>query len=230
MIKVDIWSDFVCPFCYIGKRQLDLAAEKLGLKDELQVNYHSFELHPESPTKRGTLFIDALLNRYPDEAYIRTNVMAPMAAAAEAEGLVMKFDNLEVQNTLDAHRLAKYAKFYSKEEEFFAKGYEYIFKDNKFLADPEVLVELATEVGLDGDQARAVIEDKEKFKVLVEEDIAKARNMGIDGVPFFVFNDKFTLGGAVGVDKFVQALEKANEDGGLVDLSADANLCGPDGC
>lgn len=230
MIKIDIFSDFVCPFCYIGKVQLDKTIDELGLRDEVQINYLAFELRPDAPTEPGTSYIEGVMKKFPSEEYVNENVLGPMMAEAQAVGLDMRFDELDQQNTFDAHRLAKYAKFYGKDSAFFEKGYETIFKDNGFMADADTLVKIATEIGLDADQARAIVEDKEKFAEIVREDEAKAQRMGVNGVPFFIFNDKYSLSGSQGVEAYKNTLIKVNEEGDLIDLSADSKICGPDGC
>lgn len=229
MIKIDIWSDFVCPYCYIGKKQLDAAIKELGITD-VRFEYHAFELHPDAPKRPGYSYMEDLLNKFPSEEYLRQLMLNPMEAEAKRLGFEMKFDNIEHQNTMDAHRLAKYAKFYNKDVEFFDACYKKVFGDNGFIADADTLIEVGKDLGLDEAQVRDVVNDEEKFKNLVLEDEARAEEMGIESVPFYIFNDKYAVSGAQGESSFKEILKKVNDEGGLIDLTNNANTCGPEGC
>ena len=231
MIKIDIWSDFVCPFCYIGKKQLDEVIEELGIKDQVKFNYMAYELHPDAPKKRGYSYMEDIYNQYPSKEIADNMVIGPMVKEAERLGFTMKFDDLDHQNTMDAHRIAKYAKFYNKDEAFAEACFEEVFGKNGFIAEAETLVRIATSVGLDEGQVREIINDEEKFRDIVLEDETNAEEIGIESVPFYIFNDKFGAKGAQGVISFKEILNKVREDAGLIDLSEDnSNTCGPEGC
>ena len=230
MIKIDIWSDFVCPFCYIGKKQLDEAIKELGLENQVKINYMAYELHPDSPKKRGYSYMQDILNKYPSEEYVRENMLKPMIREAQRLGFEMKFDDLDYQNTFDAHRIAKYAKFYNKEVDFFDACYKEVFGENGFISDDETLVRLAKEVGLDETQVKDIIDDEDKFKDLVLEDEARAEDLNMNGVPFYIFNDKYAVNGAQGVTTFKEILETIRGEAGFIDLSSATNTCGPEGC
>lgn len=230
MIRVDLWSDFVCPFCYIGKSELDSAVAELGLENEVEVIYHAFELNPHAPTEPGNSYVESAMAKFPSEEFMRTQMLEPMLARADNLGLTMRFDDLDNQSTLDAHRLAKFAQFYKKDVEFFDTAYELIFVDNAFLADSEVLLKLAADIGLDEAMAKNVIADKNMFLDVVREDEERAMAMGVGGVPFFLINEKYGLSGAQPKEVFKEALLKAKGEDGMVDLSDGVNICGPDGC
>lgn len=230
MIKIDIWSDFVCPFCYIGKKQLDEAIKELGLENQVKINYMAYELHPDAPKKRGYSYMQDILNKYPSEEYVRENMLKPMIREAQRLGFEMKFDDLDYQNTFDAHRIAKYAKFYNKEVDFFDTCYKEVFGENGFISDDETLIRLAKEVGLDETQVKDIIDDEDKFKDLVLEDEARAEDLNINGVPFYIFNDKYAVNGAQGVTAFKEILDKIRGEAGFIDLSSATNTCGPEGC
>lgn len=209
-MKVEIWSDIMCPFCYIGKRHYEEAAKQFADANNLEIEWKSFQLDPSipNPYKEGKDMYQYLAERkglsYEQSKQMHSNV-TQMAANA---GLKYDFDKAVVANSWDAHRVIKLAK--SKglgdaiEERFF-KAY---FTEGKDMADKATLIQLGKEVGLDEKRVKEVLESDE-FSNDVRADIQRAQTIGVSGVPFFVFNDKYAVSGAQPSGVFLETLQKS---------------------
>lgn len=236
MLQIDIWSDYVCPFCYIGKRELENAIIETGLKDQVKVAFRAFELNPDSPTEPIIGMLEDLSERKGQPLANIKQMVQNIVDRAKRIGLDYHFDNLMAQNTRSAHRLAKYAKEVGKAADYNERIFHAVFTESKFLPDANQLIELATDIGLDRDKVSEIIEDREAYSQDVEQDIELARQLQISGVPFFVINNKYALSGAQTKADFVNALEEiAREEGitlkpKLKKLGAETNSCGIDGC
>lgn len=210
-MKIEIWSDFVCPFCYIGKRKLEQALEKFSERDQVVIEYKSYQLDPDAPYDPKLNFYETFskLKGIPiDQAKMMNEQIAKQAAQI---GLTYHFDTMKYPNTLDAHRVAKYAEAQGKGEEITERFFYAHFTESKLLSDAETLIELAVEVGLKEEEVKEVVETK-KYTKKVQEDIDIARQLGVQGVPFFVFNEKYAVSGAQPTETFLNALQKVWEE------------------
>lgn len=233
-LKIDIWTDFVCQFCYIGKRELELAIEKTGMKDLVDIDYHSYQLTPDAPTESGTLFYDFAVGHM-GLAHDQIQEMASATIERAASlGLVYRFDDMMHQNTLKAHRISKYAKEVGLGKEYQERMFYAVFTENIFIADTDNLVKLAAEVGLNEDKVREIADNENAYYDEVREDIYNASQIGVRGVPFYVFNNQYAVSGAQPGELFVELLEKLklelNLKTSLVMVGDTDEACGPDGC
>ncbi|MED4956645.1 DsbA family oxidoreductase [Paenibacillus sp. FSL R5-0527] len=210
-MKIEVWSDFSCPFCYIGKRRLEKALEAFEHREEIQVVYRSFELDPEAPKDAELSIHELLAVKYglslPQAKESNQNV----AAQAKAEGLDYHFDTAIPTNTFDAHRLSHYAGEKGKAKEMTERLYRAYFTDSLHIGDRDTLVRLAEEAGLDGREAGEVL-DQNRYADQVLEDEREARQLGIRGVPFVVLRGKYAVSGAQPLEIFQGALLRAWED------------------
>jgi predicted DsbA family dithiol-disulfide isomerase len=208
IMKVEIWSDVVCPFCYIGKRKFESALAQFNQRDQVEVIWKSFQLDPNAKYKEGvTLYKSLAESKGWTEDYTK-QVTEQVIGMARAEGLEFDFDHMIPANTFDAHRLIHLAAAHQLQDqakEILLKAY---FTDGKNLEDHQTLLRLGTKIGLSADDINDLLKS-EKYTNDVEADIADARRMGANGVPFFVFDGKFAVSGAQPVEVFLKALEKA---------------------
>ena len=207
-MKIDIWSDIRCPFCYIGKRKFERALERFPHRDKLEVTWRSFQLDPELQTTPGLHVYDYLakikgINR--DQAVqMHTHVKR---AAAEA-GIQFNFDNAVVANSFKAHRLVQMAKTRGAGEDAKERLFKAHFTEGKNIDDDQTLMEIGMEMGFSDDEVASMLKS-DKYSAEVREDESAARSIGIRGVPFFIFNDSVAVSGAQSPALFLQALEKA---------------------
>lgn len=207
-MKVDIWSDVRCPFCYIGKRKFEMALEKFAHKDEVEVEWHSFELDPNMVTKPGVNAIDYLaqIKGQPREWAAEMNQRVTDTAAEV--GLTFNMESGVVANSFNAHRLIQLAKSNGLGNEIEEKLFVDYFTAGKNIDDHLVLIEAGVSVGLD----RLAIEmmlNGDSFTDEVRMDQKVAQQIGIQGVPFFVFNQQLAVSGAQPPETFLGAMEQA---------------------
>lgn len=236
-MKIEVWSDFVCPFCYIGKRRLEQALSLFPSKDQVKVEFKSFELDPNSPKNIEKSIHEVLASKYGMSVEEAKRANEGLGKQAASVGLTFKFDSMKPTNTFDAHRLAKFAKVHGKEAEVTEKLLYAYFTESKLLSDPETLAEIAKTAGLDRQQALDVLADKTAYANDVRVDQAIAQQYGISGVPYFVINQKYAISGAQPTETFVNALQKIWEEQSsspvLQDLSAEGSedaSCTDDSC
>lgn len=227
-IYVDIWSDIVCPFCYIGKRNFEDALEQSGLKDSVKVVWHSFELAPDAETKPEASIYEELAKRKGWSNEQSEQIHKQMEERAKESGLDYDFDKTIPANSFNAHRLLHLAKKKGVQNEVKELLFKAYFTDGKNIDDTEFLLSTGINAGLKEEDIRSALESAEIEKE-IEEDILNARELGIQGVPFFVLDQKYAVSGAQPVEAFVQALEKVKEERKPEDLNAGGEFCGPDG-
>lgn len=204
-LVVDVWSDVMCPFCYMGDTLLGQALEKFPHKNHVQMRYHSFLLIPGLPDT--PVDIDELMTGQRGTPGGRTNATyAKYAERFREVGLEYRYETAQTVQTRTAHELSHFAASHGKQHELMQRLFKAFFVDGLNVADHQVLAELATEVGLDRDSALAALASGELADT-VEADLQQARDMGISGVPFFVFAGKYTVSGAQPVEAFGQALQ-----------------------
>lgn len=207
-MNIEIWSDVMCPFCYIGKRRLENAIAQLQVADKLTIEWKSFQLDPTAPKSSDLDTYDYLAKRYGRDRAWSIETHNQVAASAKQEGLDYRFDRAVVANSFDAHKVAHYAKEQGKGDAFEELLFRSYFTDGLNIADEEVLVRLATEIGLDEAGVRSAIHSA-AYGQKVQTDIAEAQQLGVRGVPFFVFDRKYAVSGAQPVEAFVQTIEQA---------------------
>ncbi|MFC1222627.1 DsbA family protein [Pedobacter sp. BG31] len=207
-MKVEIWSDVMCPFCYIGKRHFEQAIEKLPFKNEIEVDWKSFQLNPEYHNANNETVYDYLSRSKGmpvDQAKQMTKQVADMAANA---GLSIDFDTNIPANTFNAHRLIHLAAKHGLQDLAEEKLFEAHFLNSKNIGETDVLVDLAVEIGLNKDEAVAVL-NSDEFAEAVRYDIYESQNLGIRGVPYFVMDRKYGVSGAQPVQAFTDALTQS---------------------
>jgi len=216
-LTVEIWSDVVCPWCYIGKRRFEAALAAFEHADEVTVMWRSFELDQEAPKVAEGTATERLAAKYGMTLERAQQLHAEMTERAAEEGLDFRFDLARGGNTFDAHRLIHLAATYGHQaaaEERLMRGY---FTEGEAISDPETLIRLVAEVGVEVEEARDVLAG-DRFASDVREDELLASQLGIQGVPFFVLDRRYGVSGAQPPDVLVQALERAW--GEAVSLSA----------
>jgi predicted DsbA family dithiol-disulfide isomerase len=216
-LTVEIWSDVVCPWCYIGKRRFETALEAFEHADEVTVMWRSFELDQEAPRVSEGTATERLAAKYGMSLERAQQLHAEMTERAAAEGLDFRFDLARGGNTFDAHRLIHLAATYGHQAAAKERLMQAYFTDGEAIADPETLIRVVSEVGVDPAEARDVLQT-DRFAEDVREDELLASQLGIQGVPFFVLDRRYGVSGAQPPEVLVQALERAW--GEAVSLSA----------
>ncbi|MBU2664565.1 DsbA family oxidoreductase [Actinoplanes bogorensis] len=210
-IVIDVWSDVVCPFCYLGNAVLKEAVEQFPHGSSVQVRYHSFQLNPAFPVGESVLADEYLAKNYGmPQAQVEAS-HAQLAARGAQAGLDYQFEKSMMINTLDAHRMIHLAKAHDQELPMVDRLFRAEFTDGLNLADHGVLADLAAELGLDRAEALEALSAK-AYEKDIQADIAQARQLGISGVPFFVFDNKRAVSGAQPVEMFRKALDVTWQD------------------
>jgi predicted DsbA family dithiol-disulfide isomerase len=204
-MRVEIWADVVCPWCYLGKRRFERALEAFEHRDQVEVVYRAFQLDPEAETQDRQEMLVSKFGVTPERA---AELNQEMTERAAADGLEYNLSDTVVGNTLDAHRLVHLAAESGVQETFVEALYKAHFTDRRSLFDHDSLVEIATAAGLDGDAARKVLESGEYGEAVAAEHSA-ARDLGATGVPFFVFDRRYGVAGAQATETFSEVLAKA---------------------
>lgn len=237
-MKIEIWSDVVCPWCYVGKRRLETAMAGFEHAEHVEIVYRSFELDPSAPQHGHELSTGVIARKYGrSEAEMRQMQQQLIDLAAE-EGLAFRLFDTVHTNTVDAHRLLHLAlesggpALQRELKEALLSAY---FEQARNIGDHDVLTEVAVATGLDAGRVAEVLASDE-YADAVAADVAQARAYGATGVPFFVVDQKYGVSGAQPAETFSQVLEQAWAEAHPVlqtvggDTGADAGACGPDGC
>ncbi|MFF2887407.1 DsbA family oxidoreductase [Paenibacillus sp. NPDC057967] len=209
-MKVEIWSDFVCPFCYIGKKKFEEALAQFAHKEQVVTEFRSFELDPNADSSARMNTYEMLSKKYGmtmEQAKASSDNLVQQAAAV---GLEFRFDGALALNTFDAHRLAQYGESEGCGAQTAERLFRAYFTDNEDISDKTRLVELAVEAGLDEAGAREVLES-EQFADVVRGQEEEGSRLGIRGVPFFVVDRKYAVSGAQSPAVFLDTLNKAWE-------------------
>jgi predicted DsbA family dithiol-disulfide isomerase len=212
-IKVDIWSDVACPWCYISKRKIESAIREFSSQDStapVEVEYHSYLLNPDMPVDYEGGQTDYLAQH---KGMPRDQVIAMterLVAIAKDVGLDYDMEHMHMTNTVLAHQLLQYAKTQGKQVEMKERIMSAHFVEALHVGRAEVLADLASDVGLDRAEVLCVLESAE-FLPAFEADLAQAQAYGISGVPFFVIDGKYGVSGAQNPDVFVKAFNQILE-------------------
>ena len=232
-MRIEIWSDVVCPWCYIGKRRLETALARFEHADDVEVVYRSFQLDPSAPLVPTETVAESLGRKYGGGAAAGQQMVDKMEAVAAEEGLLFRLGEAQHVGTVDAHRLLHLAleqgpsvQVALKEELLAA-----YFVRAENVADHDVLRAAAATAGLDAARVDAVLASREHADA-VEADIRQAAAYGATGVPFFVVDGRYGISGAQPPETFAQVLTQAWDDGHprLQTVGSADEACGPDGC
>ncbi|MPY68428.1 DsbA family oxidoreductase [Deinococcus sp. SDU3-2] len=206
-LRVDIWSDIACPWCYVGKRRFEAALAAFPQREQVEVVWHSFELDPSAPVRPGQSMRDILASKYGGGETRAQGMLDTMTRTAADEGLDYHFGEVQPTNTFQAHQVIHLAAEKGLQDPMKERLLRAFFTEGEFLGDPEVLVRLAVEVGLDAGEVRAALASGD-YASAVRQDEAQARAVGINGVPFFVLGGKYGVSGAQSPDVLRSALEQ----------------------
>ncbi|PWN71627.1 disulfide bond formation protein DsbA [Chryseobacterium phosphatilyticum] len=231
-MKIEIWSDVMCPFCYIGKNNFEQALEKLPFKDQVEVEWKSFQLDPTLEVNKTQDTIQYFREKKGVAEAQATQMLSQVTQMGKGAGIDFNFEKTLITNTFNAHKLLHLAKKHNKSNEMEEALFIAHFIDGKNVGDVDVLVSLAEKLGIDKDEAtKAVTSDELDYEV--NQDILEARNNGVSGVPFFVLNGKYAVSGAQPVDVFEDALQQTYKEtvSPFKDLSGSSGAsCDADGC
>ncbi|MFI1956363.1 DsbA family oxidoreductase [Streptomyces althioticus] len=233
-MRVEIWSDIACPWCYVGKARFEKALASFPHRDGVEVVHRSFELDPGRARTDVEPVLTMLTKKYGMSQAQAEAGEDNLGAQAAADGLPYRTRGRDHGGTFDMHRLLRFAREHGRRERLLDLLYRANFAEERSLfGDDERLVELAGAAGLDPEAARAVLADPEAYAAEVRADEQDAARLGARGVPFFVLDRKYGVSGAQPVDVFTRALTQAWDERSpltLVDGDTDAEACGPDGC
>jgi predicted DsbA family dithiol-disulfide isomerase len=207
-LNVEIWSDVVCPWCYIGKRRFESALARFEHRDQIEVTWRSFELNPHASSQEEGGLAERLARKYGMSLEKANAANERVTAAATGEGLDFRLDVARPGNTFDAHRLIHLAKEKGVQDQAKERFMAAYFSEGRPIGDLETLVELVAEVGLDPIEARRAL-DGEAFGAEVRADEREAAELGISGVPFFVLDRRYGVSGAQPPELMLQALQQA---------------------
>ena len=234
-MKVEVWSDIMCPFCYIGKRNYETALKQFDGKNNVEIEWHSFQLDPTIPknTGRKENVYQYLAEKkgisYEQSAKLHESLIQTAKKAA----LEYNFDKAIVANSFDAHRLIQLAKTKGLGDEAEERLFHAYFTEGRDFGDHETLIDIGVGLGLPAEEIKEALTSDE-FAAKVEEDIQEADELGVRGVPFFVFDRKYAVSGAQPPEYFLEALKQSFEEwrksNPATNIRADENaLCTPDG-
>jgi len=207
-MKIEIWSDVVCPFCYIGKKKLEKALAKFPQKEAIEIEWKSFQLNPDLKTNPSISTLEYLAESKGWSLEQAREISSQVVGMAESEGLTFNFENAVVANTKNAHRMIHLAKAAGKGgvmKERLLKAY---FTEGLNIDDSKTLISLGKEIGLEEGSIKKLLESNQ-YEDAVDQDIYESRLVGVKGVPFFVLDRKFGISGAQPDEVFTQTLEKA---------------------
>lgn len=210
-VRVDIWSDVVCPWCYLGKRRFERALAEFDRRDEVEVVYRSFELDPRMPRGEAQAKVPLLAAKFgKGEAEVRA-MEARLEHLAAEDGLEYHLEGSLIGNTFDAHRVLHLAKERGVQAEVMERFFRAYFTEQRSLFDVDSLANVAVDAGLDREEVLRVLRD-DAYADAVRADVEQARALGANGVPFFVLDERYGVSGAQSTETFTAALTKAFED------------------
>jgi predicted DsbA family dithiol-disulfide isomerase len=209
-MRIDIWSDVVCPWCYVGKRRFERGVEQAGVRDHLEIVYRSFQLDPGRPKGETQKRRDMLMSKYGLSAGQVVELDAQMEQTAAAEGLEYHLGDGVTGNTFDAHRLLHLATAQGRQDAAIEGFFRAYFTEGRSLFDDDSLLAVAVDAGLDERDVQEVLAG-DRYAAEVKADIREAAALGASGVPFFVIDRRFGVSGAQSPDVFAQVLARARD-------------------
>jgi predicted DsbA family dithiol-disulfide isomerase len=231
-MKVEIWSDVVCPWCYIGKRRFEDALARFDHRGDVEVVWRSFELDPQAPVRRDGDAADRLAGKYGMTREKALAAQAHMTEVAAEEGLDFNFELSKSGNTFDAHRLLHLAADRGVQDAAKERLLKAYFTEGEPIGEPETLARLAAEAGLDPEEVKSVLAS-DRYATEVRADQRDAAGIGISGVPFFVVDRTYAVSGAQPADLLLKVLERSwSETHPLVrlDTGDEQATCEGDSC
>lgn len=230
-LRVEIWSDIACPWCWVGKRHLEAA--KSRFPHPVEVVWRSFELDPNAPRASEADppldYVERLARKYRVSRDAAQAMIDRMIGIGAADGLDFRFDRARPGNTFDAHRLLGWAAEHGRQDALKERFFHAYMHEGRSISDPDVLVSLAAEVDLPPDGARAVLESN-AYAEEVRAEEALAAELGVTGVPFFVIAGRYAVSGAQPAELLLQALHRAWSETKPRSSIPVGDVCGPDGC
>jgi predicted DsbA family dithiol-disulfide isomerase len=231
-LRIDIWSDIACPWCYVGKRRLETAVRQFP--HPVEVIWHSFQLDPSLPRTLpdSPPYVERLARKYSVPVAEAEAMIARMVQTAAQDGLAMDFEHVRPGNTFDAHRLLHLAKQRGLQDALEERLFAGYLCEGQAIGEPDVLLRLAAAAGLDVDETQGVLAG-DAFAREVQGDIAQARALGVSGVPFFVIGERYGVSGAQPAETLLAVLARAWEEAAAAPepgAHPEGAACGPDGC
>jgi len=230
-LRIDIWSDIACPWCYIGKRRLEKALATFPERESVDIVWRAFELNPSAPRSDDEgEYSERLAKKYGTSVRDAEEMISRMSGVAKVEGLNMDFEIIRPGNTFNAHRLLHLARSHDLQDavkERFFRGY---FSEGEAIGNDDTLLRLAVDAGLEAEQVQRVLAS-DTYAQEVREDEAEARELGINGVPFFVLAKRYGVSGAQPSEVLAEALEQAHQANlEPIPKHSEGAVCGPEGC
>jgi predicted DsbA family dithiol-disulfide isomerase len=228
-VLVEVWSDVVCPWCYVGKRNLERALADFAHADAVQVEWKAYELDPEAPLRRPGNYVERIASKYRlSVSEARARMVRIISIGADA-GIDFRFDDAQPGNTFDAHRLLHLAASLGVQNELKERLFAATFTEGQPISDRDVLVKLARDVGIPEADARRVLDSRE-FADAVRNDEVEAMELGVQGVPFFVIDRRYGVSGAQPPDVLLGVLERAWGEGNAIETIGGDAVCDDDSC
>lgn len=233
-LKIQIWSDIMCPFCYIGKRKIEGALAQFENKDSVVIEWKSFELDPGFTATPNESIVTHLAEKYGRDTDWAQSMIDNMTENAKNSGLAFHFEKAILANSLNAHRLLHLAKKHNLSNELKELLFRAYLTEGKNVNDLNTLQEIGQNAGLSIDEIKQLI-NSDIYTEEVRKDQQEAQALRITGVPFFVFDNKYAVSGAQATDVFLKTLEKTWEEGNFtpsiqIQNPTETNSCGIDGC
>jgi len=229
-MKIIYWSDYACPYCYIGETHLKQAVEQLGIGDEVGITMKAFELDPTASREYTGATVDRFAKKYGLSKEGAAQRIEDISQMGREAGLDFRYAETRYTNTFDAHRLTKLAqsKSASLTDRLSERLYHAYFAEGLELADHDVLTRIAVEEGLEEREVKELL-DSDKYADEVRLDEREAARYGVTGVPFFVLAGKYSIPGALNVEQMKRVLEKVMDEERQAQ-PVEGMFCGPDGC
>ncbi|MCH7314924.1 DsbA family oxidoreductase [Acinetobacter sp. ANC 3882] len=227
-MRVDIWSDVVCPFCYIGKKRLEHVAEEAGI--ELDIHWHSFELDPNAPAKHETSNTERLAQKYGRSYAEMEEMERNVAAMAAVEGIDFQWQKANSGNSFNAHRIIHLAQSKGLGNEAKEAFFHAYMTEGLAIGEREVVEEIASRIGLDNAEVEYVLDTNELADFVHHDEQIAHEQLKVTGVPFFVFDQKLALSGAQPREIFLQAMQQAQSESTEEIEQTDAAQCNDDQC
>ena len=229
-LTVDIWSDVACPWCYIGKKRFEAGLAQFAHRDQVEVTWHSFELDPGMPMEISGSLVERLAKKFGTSQAQVLAMNAQITGLAAQEGIQFQLDRVKPTNTFLAHQLIHFAAEHDQQDAMKERLLQAYFSDGLKVSDLETLGNLASELGLDANAARAAL-SQAQFAEAVRADERHAAELGISGVPFFVFDGRYGVSGAQAAETFLDVLNQVWErEHAVVAVAADGPSCDDETC
>lgn len=225
-MKIEIWFDFTCPYCYIGKRNFELALERFENRNYVTIEFKSFQLDPNAKSNNCETVSMRLMRERGLTAEKINEMLHDINEQAKQVGLTICFDEMEHTNTFNAHRLTKFARKREKELDLVNRLFQKYFIDNQNIGRKDVLLSLAREMKFEEVEINELL-SLNNYAKAVQADEELARELGVDDIPFFVFNEKHALSGVQSTEMFLNVLEQIwlEEESAFVNRNNQAPKC-----